>query len=228
MRHKAKFLLISVALAAGAVLPVRGDVNLGLSADENGLRSFYLGIGDYYHVPEREVYVIHDRGIPDEDLPVVYYLAQRTGAAPGAIVDLRLRGWSWQRITFYLGAGPDIYYMPVPVAVVGPPYGRAYGFYRSVPRARWRTIQLSDDDVVNLVNLRFVSQYRHLPPQRVMELRREHPRFTDVYFRTGGGPGGERGPREPGGPRSGGPRGGEGNGRGGPHGNHGHGGHGRH
>ena len=172
------------------------DVQMGAAIGDGGLRSFYLGIGDYYHVPEREIYVMHDEGVPDDDLPVVYFLAERARVAPGAIVDLRLRGWSWDRITFHYGLGPEIYYVPVPVTAVGPPYGHAYGYYRRVPRARWRTIHLSDDDVVNLVNLRFVSEYRHVPPERVIALRGGGHHFTEVYsrpdLRPGHGEGGGR------------------------------------
>ncbi len=47
--------------------------SVGVSGGDEGIRSFNLSIGDYYHVPEREVVGVHDRGIQEEELPVVFF-----------------------------------------------------------------------------------------------------------------------------------------------------------
>src|SRR4030042_6054483 len=73
--------------------------NLGVSIGNEGVNGFHLSVGEYYRVPEREVVVVRKRGIPDEELPVVFYLATRARVAPRAILDLRLRGLSWMEIT---------------------------------------------------------------------------------------------------------------------------------
>jgi hypothetical protein len=145
---------------------------------------FHVAVSNYYRVPEREVIVIRERHIPDDDLPVVLFIANRARVAPARIVDLRLRGVSWWDISVRFGLGADVYYVPVAVAP-GPPYGKAYGHYKK-PRDKWKTIVLSDADVVNLVHLRFLSDHYRIAPERVIELRGHHGNLVSVHSEVSG------------------------------------------
>jgi hypothetical protein len=157
------------------------SVDLGVSIGEEGLRGFYLAVENYYRVPEREVVVVRDRHIPDEEIPVVFFLAQRAHVRPSAIIDFRLAGRSWLDISLHFGLGPEIFYVPVrETVVVGPPYGKAYGYYKKKPKKQWRTIVLSDADVVNLVNLRFISDHYKYKPEKVMKLREGGKNFVAI------------------------------------------------
>lgn len=157
----------------------RADVSVGLSADENGIREFHLAIGDFYRVPEQEVIIVRQRNIPDDELPVVFFIAQRARVRPEAIVDMRLKGDSWMDITLHFGLGPDIFYIPVK-EVSGPPYGKAYGYYNNRPRKEWKQIRLDDDDIVNLVNLRFMSKHYGYAPENVMRFRSNGEDFLKI------------------------------------------------
>lgn len=147
--------------------------------------NFHLAIGNHYRVPEREVILIRERRIPDDELPVVFFLAQRARVAPATIVDLRLGGRSWLDIASRYRLGPDVFYVPVTV-IPGPPYGKAYGYYKK-PRHEWKTIVLADADVVNLVNLRFLSDYHRLPPDRIIEMRGRNAGFVTIHTDLGRG-----------------------------------------
>jgi len=164
----------------GSAIPRAGaGVDLGISIGEEGVRSFYLSVGDYYRVPEREVIIIRERGIPYEEMPVVLFLAGRAHVAPGVIVDLRLRGMSWMDITFHYGLSPEIYYVPLRTAP-GPPYGRAYGYYKKWPRKEWKKVRLGDNDVVNLVNLKFASEHYGCSPEEVIKMRSGGRNFVEI------------------------------------------------
>ena len=178
-----KFFVVFVALALlGPIRDVPAQVNLGLSVGEEGLRSFHLGIGEYFRVPEREVIIIRERRIPEQEIPVVFLIAQRARVAPAAIVDLRQRGRSWLNITIHYGLSPEIYYVPMPATVrVGPPYGKAYGHFKNKPKKEWKTIVLSDGDVINLVNLKFVSEHYGRPPEEVIRLRSSGKQFVVLH-----------------------------------------------
>lgn len=165
--------VILFALMLSAVMvPVQADnrVDVGASIVDGNIRNFYLAIGEYYRVPEREVIVIRERHIPHHEVPVVLYIAQRAHVEPGVIVDLRLKGNSWMDITLRFGLGPDIYYVPMR-EVYGPPYGNAYGYYKHKPKKQWKSIRLDDDEVVNLVNLRFISERYKYAPDAVARMR---------------------------------------------------------
>jgi hypothetical protein len=165
------------------------NVSTGISVADGELRSFYLAIGDYYRVPEpRVVHVKNHYRVRDEELPVFFYLASCARVDPEVILDLRLRhGMSWLNITFHFGLTPEIYY--VPVQRVGPPYGKAYGYYKKHGHD-YRKVVLADADVVNLVNLRFISDYHRVAPEMVMDLRGQGRKFAAIHEDVRKGKGG--------------------------------------
>jgi hypothetical protein len=99
MRTRLTFLISLLLLVSGPLFNARADVNVGVRADESGIKEFYLAIGDHYRAPEKEVVMVRERGIPDDDLPVVYFIARRAGVPPIAVIKLRLEGRSWTVIS---------------------------------------------------------------------------------------------------------------------------------
>lgn len=147
---------------------------------------FHVAVANYYQVPEREVIVIRERRIPDDEIPVALFIARHAGVPWTRVVDMRLRGASWWDISVRLGVSPDVYYIPVAVAP-GPPYGRALGHYKNKHRKQWSTIVLSDADVVNLVELRFLSEHYHVAPERIIEMRGRDRDFVAINAEVRGG-----------------------------------------
>jgi hypothetical protein len=173
---------IGLLLVEGvATAQVRG-VDVGVSVADGRLRSFYLAIGDYYGVPPPQVVELHDRcRCPDEDLPVVYFLAARAHVEPAAIISLRVQKMPWLDIAFHYHLTPDIFFVPVSTSHIGPPYGHAYGYYRKYgPSRDWKKITITDHDVVNLVNLRFVSEHYKMSPEAVMTMRGRESKFVVI------------------------------------------------
>ena len=166
--------LLMIATCGGVQADTRTDV--GMSFGSEGLRSFYLAIGEYYRVPERQIAIIRDRRIPDYDVPVVLFIADRARVAPEIVMDYRMRGMSWMDISLHFGLPADIYYVPV-TRSYGPPYGHAYGHYKNKHN---RNIRLDDDDVVNMVNLRFMSERYGYAPDEVIRMRSSGKNFVRI------------------------------------------------
>ena len=176
--------LFILALVLGATLHAdRAHAQTAISASVQ-IGNFHVAVANYYRVPEREVIVLRERRIPDDEIPVALFIAQRAVVAPATIVDLRLRGDSWWEISVRFGIEPEVYYVPVAVTP-GPPYGKAYGHYKK-PRNRWNTIVLADADIVNLVQLRFLSDHYRVPPERIIELRRDQRDFVAIHVEVSG------------------------------------------
>ncbi len=184
-------LLGLLALTQGAL----AQVQLGISAGSPGPNHFYLSIGNYFNVPPQQVTVIHERDIPDEQIPVVLFIAQRAHVDPQEVIELREEGFSWSDVALRFGIGPDVFY----VNVSNPghsPYSRAFGYYRRYDKRKWRHIRLSDDDIVNLVNLRFMAENYHRTPDEIVRLRAQGRSFVDInegwqpkdHFDRGGAP----------------------------------------
>lgn len=174
-RHRS----VLFVLALGGLMSARSaDAQTAYSVSAS-IGDFHVAVSNYYHVPEREVIVVRERRIPEEELPVVFFIAQRAHVAPATIVDMRLHGRSWWDISVRYGIHADAYYVPV-VVRSGPPYGRAYGHYKK-PKKEWNTIVLTDPDIVNLVELRFMSEHYHVAPERIVEMRERDVDFVTIH-----------------------------------------------
>lgn len=170
-----KIVLILLFLLLPTPLPAQ--VNFSVSI---GAPGFYFSIGNFFGYPEREVVVVHERGVPDDELPVVFFICQHAHVAPEVVIRLRaVDHWPWTRICSYYRIPPSVFYVPVPE--YGPPYGRAYGYYKRFPHERdWGKIRLKDADIVNQVNLIFISKYYNYPPEQVIRLREGGSSFGNI------------------------------------------------
>jgi len=159
------------------------NITLGLSISEGEVRDFYLSISSYFKVPEARILEIQKSyRLADEELPVVFFIAARARVEPVAVLNLRVKGMSWWDISVHFGLSPEIFFIPVGLVRIGPPYGRAYGYYHQYRQQKtWGKVILNDVDVVNLVNLRFISEHHQIPPERVMEMRGRGEKFLDIH-----------------------------------------------
>ncbi len=179
-----------VFMAVLGGLAVRGgQVDLGISVSDGRLTSFYLAVGDHYRVAPRAVVDLRTRyRLGDEELPVVYFLAARAHVGPQVVMDLRLGKRSWFAIAVHLGLSPEIFFVPVQMEMIGPPYGNAYGYYRKYGRGGdWRKFSPLDREVVDLVNLRFLSEYHGLAPDEIIVMRGRRSSFVGIHDEIGKG-----------------------------------------
>src|SRR5262249_5981802 len=63
------------------------------------LGEFETAVSSYYKVSARDIAVVRQRRVSDEDLPVVMFVAQQASVAPQTVIDLRGRGYSWWDIS---------------------------------------------------------------------------------------------------------------------------------
>lgn len=159
------------AFVLAGTLLFGSNFDIGASGSDGNINSFSLSIGDYYQVPQREVVVV-ERRIPREEVGVAYYLARHSHRDVGYITDLRLRGYSWWDITLRLGLNPRSIYVVDTARSYGPPYGKAYGYHKKH--------RLYDREIVDLVNVRFLSDYHRISPEEVIERRRGGDRYDRI------------------------------------------------
>ncbi|HVK56182.1 MAG TPA: hypothetical protein VM532_14285, partial [Burkholderiales bacterium] len=178
---KSKILRLMALSVALTIQPLSAQtrIDIGGSFDDGPLRNFHLSIGEHYHVPEREIVVIRERRLPEPELPVVFYIAERARVAPESIVNLRLSGRSWMDITLHFGLSPEIYYVPVSYDP-GPPYGNAYGYWRKNPRSKWKRARFRDADIIELVNVKFISKHYGYSPDAVVRARSSGREFVVI------------------------------------------------
>ena len=179
---------VLMTVLGGSAVQAR-QVDVGISVADGKLQSFYMAVGDHYRVPARQVADLGARHrLPDEELPVVFFLAARGQVGPQAVIDLRLGKLSWLEVAIRLRLSPEIFFVPLAFEPAGPPYGNAYGYYRKHGRSGdWRQVALSDREVVDLVNLRFMSEYHGLGPDDIIGMRAKEKSFVKIHDEIGRG-----------------------------------------
>ena len=180
MRLMGVFLAAAMLTTAASAAEPDAGVDMGGSIGEEGLRGFFLAVGGYYRIPQREVRIIRGRGIPPYEIPVVLFTAKRGHVPPDIIINLRLRENAWLPTALRFGLGPKNFYVPVGVVVIDPPYGKAYGYYKHKPKKEWKTIVLGDDDIINLVNLKLMSEYYGYSPGKIIKMRSRGIEFVSI------------------------------------------------
>jgi hypothetical protein len=185
------FVVVALIAAMSGPALLAGQVDVGVSVSDGRLQSFYMAVGDHYRAAPDAVVALRSRyRLSDEELPVVYFLAARAHVGPQAVVDLRLGKRSWFDIAVHFGLSPEIFFVPVRMETIGPPYGNAYGYYRKYGRAGdWRKFAPADREVIDLVNLRFMSEYHRLPPDDIIVMRGRQKSYVGINDEIGKGKG---------------------------------------
>ncbi len=178
--------LVTVALAilmltsAPLVKSDAGGANTCVSLGDEALNRFFLAIGDYFRISQREVIIIRERGIPAHEIPVVLLIAKRAHVEPEIVMDFRLRDNTWLYTTLRFGLGPEIFYVPAGGVAKNSLYGRTYNYYKHKPKREWKKIVLNDDDIINLVNLKLMSEYYGYPPEKIIKMRSGGKEFFSI------------------------------------------------
>ena len=172
-------LCLAVLVLAPAGHAWAGD-GFFLSIRHESKRDYYVSVATHFRVSEADVAFAYEKRVPDDEMPVVFFLAARAKVKPRAIIELRLAKKSWASITASFGLGADIFYVPVKT-IPGPPYGKAWGHYRKHPRSAWRGLVLPDAHVVTLVNVGFISKRHGYSPDAVVKLGVSSGSFLSLH-----------------------------------------------
>ncbi len=180
MRKIQLAVMVLIVVLLGFAAGIKAEFRMGFSANTAGENGFYLSIGQYNNVPEQEVYVVRQQGIPDDELAVVFFVASKAGVPYGQVVKLRKQGWNWMKIAKKYRLDASVFYMPINGHANGRVYGKPYGYFLVTPRNKWNKINLSDAEVSNFVNLRFVSEHYGYAPEQVIKMREEGRDFSAI------------------------------------------------
>src|SRR5688572_3790044 len=100
--------LSAAMLVSVAALPLQSETAVAVSAQTG---NFQLAVSSFFGVPNREVVVIRERRIPDDEIPLALFISQHAHVPPASVVELRTRGKSWWDISMHFGVGPEVYYV---------------------------------------------------------------------------------------------------------------------
>lgn len=174
----ARALLIALALTAGTRPRATAQVEMQ-PVEDPSLRDYYNTIAAQFKITPKEVQLVRQQQIRDEQIAVVLFIAQQANVASKVVAELRLSGADFISIASRYKLGADVFHFPV-TTPVGKPYQQAYAPFDRTPREKWNKILLTDEAAINLVNLRMLVEQHHCPPEKVMNARANSRNFIEI------------------------------------------------
>ncbi|MGE5353367.1 MAG: hypothetical protein ACM3P0_14890, partial [Acidobacteriota bacterium] len=93
MKRVKNYLILLAAVLLMASVKTGAQINAGISlGHRGGLNGFYMTMGNYFRVPQREIIIVRDRRLPEDEIPVVFFVARRAGVSPREVARLRRSG----------------------------------------------------------------------------------------------------------------------------------------
>lgn len=157
------------------------DVDLGVGIDI-GDDDLYLRINAHYYDrdPEYVRTIIRKNTMSDRDYPVVLFLSHHSGKDAAFIFSLRRQGLSWWDISLRIGVPVSAYFVDLDYKPVGPPYGKAYGYWKKHRKNPRYHFILSDAEVFDLISLKMTSHFYKMKPEQVIRQRESGMKFKQI------------------------------------------------
>jgi hypothetical protein len=164
-------LLFVITLVAAPSTEAGLDIDLGGSVRLNDSTDIFFAVSSRYFGEDHGV--VQRFGVryqnPD-DLAVALFITRHSGKPQAEIYRLRRQGLSWWEISIRCGVPADVWFVKVE-RDPGPPYGKAWGYWKKHGRDRRQAVVLTDDDCRNFVAVRMAHEYFGVPVETAMEWR---------------------------------------------------------
>jgi hypothetical protein len=175
-------------VVAAVLLAASAPVVSAQQAAGAATQAYFGAVAEYFVLPRSEVDILGEWRLPVEEIPVVLFLARRGGVSPEAVVALRRSGQGWVALAQRYRLGTAQFHVPLSESASAGPLEGVYDRFRSLPAARWREIELTDGDIVELVNLRLLTETLRRPSHEILA-ERARGSWVETYARLIGGTG---------------------------------------
>lgn len=167
----------AAALTAVALMATSSD------AQERGPgeAAYFRAVALYFDLPESEIGILGDWDLPSDEIPVVLFVARRSGVSAEALVALRESGHSWVQLARRYGIGAAALHVPLPNPRAAGALAPLYESFQGTPQSRWSEIRLEDANIVALVNIRVLSGALGLDPAVIAGRTAGTTSFVDLY-----------------------------------------------
>jgi hypothetical protein len=155
--------------------------------DEEELRNFYRAVGNYYKASPGELEQVCSASLPLDEVAVAFHVARNAGVPVTSYLELRTQGLGSMDILSLLNVNRDALYVPVGSPTTVFP-GQSHEDLRGHAREAWSDPDLSDSDITNLVNLKFIAEYYGWRAEHVIALRSGGWSFAAIHGDLGKSP----------------------------------------
>jgi len=136
--------------------------------DQAAIDAYHATVGKAFPVSSDEVGILAEWPLESDEIVVVLFIAGAAGVSPDAVASLRSSGASWASILRTYSIGAAALRIAFPEGTVLGPLEEVYRTFLETPRSRWGSIDLSDEVVIALVNIRILARQVRVTVGRVL------------------------------------------------------------
>jgi hypothetical protein len=144
--------------------------------------AYHATVSRAFSVPTQEVGIIAEWPLGPDEIAVVLFVARSAGVSPDVVASLR-RGRPWADILRLYSVGAGALRISFPDGAPLGPLEDTYRTFGETPRPSWADIELSDDTVIALVNIRALAPQLGVTVERVLETWGGEGDFVSVHQR---------------------------------------------
>ncbi len=147
---------------------------------------YFRAVSEHFRVSLEEVRILGEWRLSTDEIPVVLFVASRTGVSPDAVARRRGDGQAWDGVARSFDLGSASFHVALPSDASLGILARAYEEFASHPRPSWDAIRLRDQEIIALVNIHFLSVLLRVPPEQVLDAAERAGTFVGVQRALGG------------------------------------------
>ena len=152
---------------------------------EESYKEYYEELAIHFQVDSVIINGLRELNIADEEIPVALLIGKKTGKAPQEIANMKLAGKSWMETVNELSLQSEIFYFLLVGEVKSKTYAPIFEKYKSTPEKKWDQLELTDGEIINMVNLRFIYTYHDYSVFEVMAMRDLGESFLQINYQVG-------------------------------------------
>ncbi len=136
--------------------------------DRTAIDAYHATIGQAFPVSSDEVGILAEWPLRADEIVVVLFVARNAGVSPDAVASLRSSGARWASILRTYSVGASALRVPFPEGTMLGPLEETCRTFSETPRGAWASIDLSDEQVIALVNIRILARQVGVTVSRVL------------------------------------------------------------
>lgn len=172
---RVKALSVFIVFAAAALMTV------GASASEE---DYFSAVASYYNSTDNVVDYLLSTKLAVDEIPVTLHIADRADVSPEKIAKQRGEGDSWMEIVKNHNLDASVFYYMVVGDLNSEMYTPPFERFKTTPKRDWNQIELTDSEIVNLVNLKFVYSHNDYSAYEVIAMRDSGQDFVTINDRV--------------------------------------------
>lgn len=173
------------AFALLGALPLSMAAQLGVPG-RPAIDAYHAAVGRAFSVSSVEVEILAEWSLRADEVVVVLFVARNAGVSPDAVASLRSSGRSWASILGIYSVGAGALRIPFPAGTNMGPLEETYRTFEETPRFSWISIELPDQVVIALVNIRTLARQLGVTVRRVLRAWNGEGDFVSVHQRLTG------------------------------------------